>query len=145
MTSNSRKRLWQVSGAITGALFLAFAACETPTPPNLDLEDSAEASVVGNLPVDIDSSTDSSYIVVRVKEHAEQQAQAESEAEPLLFIDGVAVEFGSELESLEPGSIDRIEVIKNDAARAQYGEQAANGVINIYLKKVLEIDSTGSN
>jgi TonB-dependent SusC/RagA subfamily outer membrane receptor len=38
------------------------------------------------------------------------------------------------MEDLNPGDIDRIEVIKGDAARALYGERAAGGVIQITTK-----------
>lgn len=52
---------------------------------------------------------------------------------PLVFVDGVRAEVGVE-EDLSPDRIDRIEVIKGAAAVERYGEEAANGVIQIFLK-----------
>ena len=64
----------------------------------------------------------------------------ERQAPPLIFIDGVrqpAPSAGSpgSLDNLEPDSIERIEVIKGAAAVRLYGEDAVNGVIQIFLKK----------
>jgi hypothetical protein len=58
------------------------------------------------------------------------------EADPLILIDGVIVENGkAALDGLGPDRIERIEVIKGKAAEALFGEAAANGVIQVYLKK----------
>jgi outer membrane receptor for ferrienterochelin and colicin len=60
------------------------------------------------------------------------------EADPLILIDGVIVqnENGKAvLGGLDPDRIERIEVIRGKAAEALYGEAAANGVIQVYLKK----------
>jgi TonB-dependent SusC/RagA subfamily outer membrane receptor len=54
--------------------------------------------------------------------------------EPLIYVDGVRMENRDFLKTLNPDDIARIEVIKGGAARAQYGEQAAGGVILITLK-----------
>ncbi len=57
------------------------------------------------------------------------------EAQPIVYVDGVRLDDRSEgLSSLSPDRIDRIEVIKGEAAKTQYGEEAANGVIQIFLK-----------
>ncbi len=39
------------------------------------------------------------------------------------------------LDTLDPDTIDRIEVVKGGAAEALYGERAAGGVIQIYTKR----------
>ncbi|MEZ4416791.1 MAG: hypothetical protein R3E10_13665 [Gemmatimonadota bacterium] len=39
------------------------------------------------------------------------------------------------LAKLSPDRIDRVEVIKGDAARTVHGDDAKNGVIQIFLKK----------
>ena len=58
---------------------------------------------------------------------------------PLIFIDGVELETGSEgLSSLNPDNIESIEVIKGEAAADLYGERAENGVI-----RILTIESPG--
>lgn len=58
---------------------------------------------------------------------------------PLIFVDGVELETGSEaLGSLNPDDIESIEVIKGEAAADLYGERAENGVI-----RILTIESPG--
>ena len=53
--------------------------------------------------------------------------------QPLIFVDGVELEAGrAALSSLNPDDIDRIEVIKGEAAAELYGERAENGVIKIF-------------
>jgi len=56
--------------------------------------------------------------------------------EPIIYIDGVRVNGNREeaLQQLSPDQIDRIEVIKGDAAKERYGSEAANGVIEIVTK-----------
>ena len=58
---------------------------------------------------------------------------------PLIFVDGVELEAGSDaLSSLNPDDIESIEVIKGEAAADLYGERAENGVI-----RILMIESSG--
>ena len=58
---------------------------------------------------------------------------------PLIFVDGVELETGSEgLSSLNPDDIESIEVIKGEAAADLYGGRAENGVI-----RILTIESPG--
>jgi TonB-dependent starch-binding outer membrane protein SusC len=53
---------------------------------------------------------------------------------PLIMIDGV--EMGSTgLNSIDPSSIDRVEVVQGAASATIYGAQGANGVIQIFTKK----------
>ena len=60
----------------------------------------------------------------------------------LVYIDGVRMErTKTALAELNPDAIARIEVLKGAAAMKLYGEQSADGVIQIYTKKA--IDSTG--
>jgi len=58
---------------------------------------------------------------------------------PLIYVDGVRINGLNDLEgvflpSLDPDDIDRIEVIKGPAAERLYGEEGANGVIQIFMK-----------
>jgi TonB-linked SusC/RagA family outer membrane protein len=53
-------------------------------------------------------------------------------AQPMIMVDGVEV---SDLNGLDVGSIDRVEVVKGAAAGMLYGAQGANGVIQIFTKK----------
>ena len=75
-------------------------------------------------------------VLIRVDEPP-AGAREVMEADPLILIDGVIVqnENGKAvLGGLDPDRIERIEVIKGEAAEALYGEAAANGVIQVYLK-----------
>ena len=56
--------------------------------------------------------------------------------QPLFVVDGVIVESGGEvLSNLNPNDIERIEVVKGDAAVKMWGGRAANGVIQIFTKR----------
>ena len=57
-------------------------------------------------------------------------------AEPIIYIDGVRVNGDRDeaLQQLNPDQIDRIEVLKGDAAKELYGNEARNGVIQIVTK-----------
>ncbi|MBI4420637.1 MAG: TonB-dependent receptor plug domain-containing protein [Gemmatimonadetes bacterium] len=70
-----------------------------------------------------------------------------SSGDPVIYVDGVRVadrvtsglsgrfRGPTALDLIDPGSIDRIEVLPGAAAAAMYGEGASNGVILIYTKK----------
>lgn len=61
----------------------------------------------------------------------------DTENGPLVLIDGERVDGSAKdvLAKLSPDRIDRVEVIKGDAARTVHGDDAKNGVIQIFLKK----------
>ena len=59
--------------------------------------------------------------------------------EPLVYIDGERVE-RSAMEELDPDRIDRVEVLKGQAAEGLYGPDAVGGVVQIFTK-----DGSGSN
>jgi len=66
---------------------------------------------------------------------------------PLIYVDGVRLDTNQEsliylggqttsrLNDLNPGDIERVEVIKGAAATALYGTEASNGVIQIFTKR----------
>ncbi|MDE2782074.1 MAG: TonB-dependent receptor plug domain-containing protein [Gemmatimonadota bacterium] len=60
----------------------------------------------------------------------------ESGGEPIIYIDGVRVEGDRDeaMQLLTPDQIDRVEVLKGDAAKELYGSEARNGVIQIFTK-----------
>ena len=58
--------------------------------------------------------------------------------QPIVYIDGERVE-RSEMDELTPDRIDRVEVIKGEAAEKLFGPEAVNGVIQIFTK-----DGSGS-
>jgi len=59
------------------------------------------------------------------------RASVEGE-QPLIYVDGIRISSG--LPDLDPSSIERIEVIKGQAAVDLYGDEASAGVIQIFLK-----------
>jgi hypothetical protein len=148
-----RKRVGRalVAGAF-GGILLALA-CETPTPP-APLEGDApglQASQAGEEAASKIEMAERGGVLLKVKEGRNGEAEAsylgpvklrvvgETEGSgqtPLVFVDGVRMGSGKEtLADLNPDEIDRIEVIKGGAATAMFGEEAAAGVIQIFLKK----------
>ena len=123
----------RVAVTALAAVALVAVACETPAPSAI--ETAAEAEVAASevvrgelvereVPVDVSST-------LRLRA---------PEGEPLVVIDGEA-SFGDVSEvvaGLHAENIERIEVIKGEAAIAVYGERGANGVVSIFTK-----DGTG--
>lgn len=71
---------------------------------------------------------------------------SESGLAPVVYVDGVRVDDGARfgvggagrsaiLEDIDPNEIERVEVLKGPAAEKLYGEEGANGVIQIFLKE----------
>lgn len=66
---------------------------------------------------------------------------------PLVYVDGVRVDRGAAagtddvLAALDPSQIARVEVLKGPAAQELYGDEASNGVIQIFLNE--EEDAEG--
>jgi len=68
-------------------------------------------------------------------------ANAPPGSRPVIYVDGVRVDGpwtgpGEPHPALTPDRIDRIEVIKGDEARKLFGEEAVNGVIQVFTRKV---------
>lgn len=104
-------------------------ACDTNAPTALD---DTLLDVLANpeAAVNADGADDPGAIQIR---------DALGDGAPLIFIDGVELETGSEgLSSLNPDDIESIEVIKGEAAADLYGERAENGVV-----RILTIESPG--
>ena len=62
-----------------------------------------------------------------------RQLEVKAETGALVFVDGVEIEDGLPT-TLRPEDIDRVEVLKGDAAATRFGTRGANGVIQIYTK-----------
>jgi TonB-dependent SusC/RagA subfamily outer membrane receptor len=56
-------------------------------------------------------------------------------SDPLIIVDGIELQSGDGLLSLNPDDIARIEVLKDAASTAAYGVRGANGVIVITTKR----------
>ena len=143
MTFKPRKRSAHAAVAAAATITLALLACETPTPPQT--ADNAKLEP-GLATVNADSP-DSISVVVRPHVRI-RSTEGTEEHEPLFVVDGVVVDpaSGFDFEGLDPDKIERIEVLKGASAEALYGERAAGGVINIYMKAIVrspQSDSTG--
>jgi outer membrane receptor protein involved in Fe transport len=91
-----------------------------------------ETSTIATSTIAMESSTQEARVRIRRSATAESTSgEAISDLEPLVYVDGVRVE---EMPDLDPDGIERIEVIKGDAAIELYGEDASNGVVQIFLK-----------
>jgi outer membrane receptor protein involved in Fe transport len=127
MTAKPRKRFVQAAVAAAAALAFVVLACDMPLP----LQDDAEPTP-GLHQAASDESPPSTITVVADGD----------EAEPILYIDGVRVYEAIDvvLDTLPRDGIDRVEVVKGETATAEYGEDAADGVIHIYLKTVTQAE-----
>ena len=59
-----------------------------------------------------------------------------SSPQPLLYVDGLRMEGDRDavLADIDPDDIDRVEVVKGEAAIRLFGKEAGGGVIQIFLK-----------
>ncbi len=153
-----RKRVFgAAAGALVAGVFL-FLACETPVPPTtvepeLDVASAPvqemavpEALRVLSNPekaevVSEDGTTLSGSLLVigegrQITLRPIAEDGGSSGSAPLIYVDGVLQEGGmAAAKELDPEKIERIEVVKGQAARAVFGDDAAGGVIQIFLKK----------
>lgn len=53
--------------------------------------------------------------------------------EPLIYVDGIRLE--GDLSSISPDQVERIEILKGEAATAAYGPAGAAGVVQIMMKE----------
>lgn len=131
---------------VTVAAAPAEATTDATSPATTDAENGADAvsrtriRIVGNDVVAL-GEADLVYVDgVRVEREAEAVP-----AQPLLYVDGVRVDHGGAsrrevLDALDPASIDRVEVLKGPAAVELYGDEASNGVIQIFLHEEEDAD-----
>lgn len=115
---NKTRRLPSFAGPAVGAvcaLAVLVAACdsatlvsdETPVEP----QDAAAPDAVAAMPV---------TKIVRDLENP-----------PIVYVDGIRADAAA-LEALDIPDIERIEIVKGDAAKAMWGDEAAHGVIEIF-------------
>ena len=113
------------AATLAGATLAAVVtACDTEAPTALD---DALLDVLANPEAGVNADGSDSPGALRIR-------GALGDGAPLIFVDGVELEAGSEaLSSLNPDDIESIEVIKGEAAADLYGERAENGVIRILM------------
>jgi len=68
------------------------------------------------------------YIVIRGPAHVQGRV-------PLIVVDGRVLRDNNEAQQINPNQIERIDVLKGQAAVDRYGASGANGVILITLKR----------
>lgn len=54
---------------------------------------------------------------------------------PLIVVDGFPLSEGSDINSIDPASIESIDILKDAASSAIYGSRGANGVVLIQTKQ----------
>lgn len=150
----NRFRALRLGSALTTATLVVVAACETPAPPALADPPTTEVaeglSEVSRFEVRARPAPSDTQLVF-VREQTPPGGAVGLNSRPIsvpikLIVDGVEVSgadgeplegsrLGAMLNDLSPDEIERIEVIKGSAAVARFGEEAAGGVIQVYLKK----------
>lgn len=116
------RRKVALSGAV--ALGLVAVACETPAPSQVEVEtEAAEAEIA------FEAQEQETAAGILLRRPVGQAPDA-----PLIVVDGVIMR-EAVLADLAAYDIERIEVVKGEAAREIYGERAANGVVNITTKE----------
>jgi len=102
---------------------------------------------VAGVQMTVSSGEPGASIAVRIRG---QNTSFSATAYPLFIVDGVAFPYGTNLNSINPGDIESVSILKDADATAVYGSRGANGVILITTKKgkagmnVLNVDlSTG--
>ena len=78
--------------------------------------------------IDNNEVDDKNTFVIKTKGGADKKA-------PLIIIDGEEKTAGFDLQSIAPDQIERIDVLKDEAAYKKVGEKGVNGVILITMKK----------
>ena len=78
--------------------------------------------------IDQKEGEEKNTFVIKAKGGADKKA-------PLIMIDGEEKAAGFDLQSIAPDQIERIDVLKDEAAFKKVGEKGANGVILITMKK----------
>jgi hypothetical protein len=135
-------RYGRAAAGLAVAGVLVAVACDTPAPTTLLRP--AETAEVSAEALTEPSSSPLTEAPLRLQRTSPRGAEG---VDPLIFVDGVLVAGGAGLldsldpgrragllENLDPRRIERIEVLKGAAAVRLFTEEAAGGVIQIFLK-----------
>ena len=141
MTFKPRKRFAHATLAAAATITLAMLACDMPLPLQSEAK-SMTSEVAGG-------DAEEHLLFIEETDPRTNEAAGGDLEEAILFIDGVRVYEAAHVvfDTLSTDGIDRISVVKGETATADYGEDAAGGVINIYMKVTIrtpDSDSTGS-
>lgn len=131
-------RWWRAGGAALLGCGVVAAACETPVPtrPADALAEPSGASVGAPGPGAPGAPTGPDGVVDLFA------LGAEGDAEPIVFVDGVRADGArGVIAQLDTDRIERIEILKGEAARALHGEEGSGGAILIETKDAGELRS----
>lgn len=110
-----------VSGAAGMVMFRPWRLVER----TVTVESRFESAVVAVEAVEAIEVSPPGVSIVRLREGAERP--------PIVYLDGVRLEGG--FETVPPETIDRVEVLKGEAALQKFGPEASAGVVQIFTKK----------
>lgn len=82
-----------------------------------------EASSIDRVEIQKDPDGESGAVYVYTRDRGD---------EPLIYVDGIRLE--GDLSSISPDQVERIEILKGEAATAAYGPRGAAGVVQITMK-----------
>ncbi|MDR2882767.1 MAG: TonB-dependent receptor plug domain-containing protein [Alistipes sp.] len=98
-------------------------------------------SFTSHQPEIIYTETEVPATVEAIASAAEVTVQSPEEPKPLIILDGKEIT-GGQMSAIDPNTIERVEVLKDDSAVEKYGEKAAKGVIVITSKLAAEPSGT---
>lgn len=122
----------RAAAAVAGGVLLVVVACGAPAPTesaSTAADPEAQTITVTERAAEREP-LDPSGRTIRLR-----GTDGGAAGDPLIYVDGIRVEGSDFLDELSPDRVERIEVIKGAAAVAFYGEEAAAGVIQIFLKE----------
>ncbi len=129
-----RFRLLPHAAALLGLGLLVFVvACEAPAPTSLQPSRSSAEGTVGDV----------APLSPRAQEAQEfTRGVAFRSGRPLILVDGERSPLS--LEELDATRIQRIEVLRGEAARLRYGTEGADGVVLVWTSETAEAPTLGS-
>jgi TonB-linked outer membrane protein, SusC/RagA family len=118
----------QKKSDVTGALSRVTAA-ELTSLPVTNVMQALQGKAAG---VDITSNNRPGELgTIRIR----GQRSITASSEPLYVVDGIPLNSGAAIETLNPNDIESIDILKDASATAIYGSKGANGVILVTTKK----------
>jgi hypothetical protein len=130
ITRPASNHLATTAGIAAAVTALTLAACEAPAPTDVG-PPTNEASA--SVPTGVSARTQAGQELSR--------RFALGDGEPLIIVDGE--ETDRSFSELDPVGIERIEVLRGDAAREWYGDRGVNGVVVVTTSEAADAETLG--